>query len=86
MGAQGAPYSNVSESVLGGRGTRESALMTDAQEHAELVEPEHAPLTGEERVSLERMLTDQYGIPWVLSALELDIACLTEVDQLKVAV
>ena len=74
MGAQGAPYSNVSESVSGGRGTRESALMTDAQERAELVKPEHALLTEEERASLERMLTDQYGIPWILSALELDTA------------
>ena len=59
-------------------------LMTDAQEHAEPVEPDDAPLTEEERVSLERM-TDQYGIPCVLSALELDNACLTEVDQPKVA-
>ena len=31
------------------------------------------------------MLTDQYGIPWILSALELDIACMTEDDQPKVA-
>ena len=66
MGAQGAPYSDVSESVLGGRGAQESVLMTDAQEHTEPVEPDDAPLTKEERVSLERMLTDQYGIPWVL--------------------
>ena len=64
---------------------QESALMTDAQEHAEPVEPEHAQLTGEERASLERMLTDQYGIPWILSALVLDIACMTEDDQPKVA-
>ena len=78
------PYSDTSESVSGGRETRESALMKDAQERAEPVEPEHA-LTEEERASLERMLTDQYGIPWILSALELDIACMTEDDQQKVA-
>ena len=59
--------------------------MTDAQEHAEPVEPEHAPLTGEERASQERMLMVQYGIPWILSALELDIACMTEDDQQQVA-
>ena len=59
-------------------------LMTDAQEHAEPAEPDDAPLTEEERVSLECMLTDQYGIPWVLSALELDITCLTEKDQPRV--
>ena len=28
---------------------------------------------------------DQNGIPWILSALELDIACMTEDDQQKVA-
>ena len=31
------------------------------------------------------MLTDQYGIPWVLSALELDALGEEEGDQLKVA-
>ena len=82
MGAQGAPYSNASESVLGGQGTRESALMMDAQEHAEPVKPQ---LTGEERASLERMLMDQYGIPWILSTLELDITCITEDDKPKIA-
>jgi len=30
------------------------------------------------------MLTDQYGIPWILSALELEIACMTDDDQQKV--
>jgi len=77
MGAQGAPFSDASESVSGGRGTRESALMTDGQERAEPVEPEHAQLTEEERASLEHMLTEQYGIPWILSALELEIACMS---------
>ena len=85
MGAQGVPYSDASESVWGGRETRESALMTDAQERAEPVEPEHALLTKEERASLEHMLTDQYGIPWILSALELEITCMTDDDQQKVA-
>ena len=59
--------------------------MTDAQECAEPVEPEHSQLTGEERASLELMLMDQYGIPLILIALELDIACMTEDDQQKVA-
>ena len=85
MGAQEAPYSDASESVLGGQGVRESVLMTDAQKHAEPVEPDDAPLTEKERVSLERMLTDRYGIPWVLSALELDTPGVIEEDQLKVA-
>ena len=58
--------------------------MTDAQECAEQVEPEHS-LTEEERASLERMLKDQYGIPWILSARELDIACMTDNDQEEVA-
>ena len=82
MGAQGAPYSDASESVLGGQGARESELMTDGQEHAESDEPDDAPLTEEE--SLERMLTDRYGIPWVLSELELDTTCWIEEDQPKV--
>ena len=64
---------------------RESALMTDAQERAEPVEPEHALLTEEERASLECMLTNQYGIPWILSARELEISCMTDDDQQKVA-
>ena len=54
--------------------------MTDAPECAAPVEPE-ATLTEEERANLDRMLTDQYGIPWVLSVLELDITCMTENDQ-----
>ena len=84
MGAQGVSYSDASKSVSGGRETRESALMTDAQECANPVEPEHA-LTEEEKASIEGMLTDQYGIPWILSAHELDIAYMTDNDQEKVA-
>ena len=62
---------------------RESVLMTDAQEHAEPVEPGDAPLTEEERVSRAHA-DDRHGIPWVLSALELDTTCLIEEDQPKV--
>ena len=80
MGTQGAPCSDMSESDSEGRETRESVLMMDAQECAEPVEPEHA-LTEEERANLDRMLTDRYGIPWILSVRELDITCMTENDQ-----
>ena len=62
MGAQEAPYSDVSECVLGGQGARESVL-TDAQKHLAPVEPDDPPLIEKERLSLERMLTDRYGIP-----------------------
>ena len=58
MGAQGAPYSNMSESVLGGQGARESVL-TDAQTHLVPVELDDAPLTEKERRGLECMLTDR---------------------------
>jgi len=78
------PYSDASESISGGRETQESVLMMDTRERDEPVELEHA-LTEEERASLDRMFTDQYGIPWILSARELDIACMTDNDQKEVA-
>ena len=84
MGAQGAPYSHASESVLGGQGARESVL-TDAQTRLMPDELDNAPLTEKERRGLERMLTDHYGIPWVLSALELDALREEEEDPPKVA-
>ena len=80
MEAQGAPCSDASESISEGRELHESVLMIDAQECAEPVEPEHA-LTVEERANLDRMLTDRYGIPWILRVRELDITCMTENDQ-----
>ena len=64
MGAQGAPYSAVSESVAGGgQGARESVL-TGAQTRLMPDELDNAPLTEKERRGLERMLTDQYGIQY----------------------
>ena len=39
--------------------------MMEAPEDADPVEPEDA-LTEEERANLDRVLTDQYGIPWTL--------------------
>ena len=47
MGAQGAPYSDVSESVLGGQGARVSVL-TDAQARLMPDELDDAPLTEKE--------------------------------------
>ena len=85
MGAQGAPYSTAFESVVGGeQGVRESEL-TDAQTRLMPDEPDNALLTENERRGLERMLTDHYGIPWVLSALELDALKEEEEDQQEVA-
>ena len=63
---------------------RESVL-TDAQTRLMPDELDDASLTEKERRGLERMLMDQYGIPWVLSALELDALGEEEEDQLKVA-
>ena len=85
MGAQGAPCSTAFESVAGGgQGVRESEL-ADAQTRLMPDEPDNAPLTENERRGLERMLTDHYGIPWVLSALELDALREEEEDPPKVA-
>ena len=72
MGAQGAPYSAVSESVAGGEQGAGESVLPDAQTRLMPDELDSAPLTEKERRGLERMLTDHYGIPWVLSALELD--------------
>ena len=53
--------------------------MMEAQEHAAPVMPDEA-LSEEERASLDRMLTDQYGIPWSLNVRELDITRMTGND------
>ena len=85
MGAQGAQYSNVSESVSGGRGTRESALMTDAQEHAKLVEPEHPQLTGEKKGESRAHANGPVWNPLDPKRARTRYCLLTEVDQPKVA-
>ena len=75
MGAQGAPCSvtpdDASKVRAEVRAEDEQALQMEEQEQAALVV--HGALNGYERVSLDRMLDDCYGIPWCLSTLELKL-------------